>query len=304
MRRLGATALEVSPVCLGTSNFGASVGERQAHRLLDAFVANGGNFIDTADVYPGPGDGGGMTERMLGRWIQRRGMRDRIILATKVGGEVGLSSIAIRDSVQASLRRLGVDHVDLLYTHIDDLSVPVREIRHALQSAVEAGWTRYIGASNITAARLAESLIAAEDGARLSVVQPEYNLAMRRPFEQDLRPICLAEGVAVVPYRALAAGAFNRWAGPRERQRVRQAYRRRLRPELLWTLHEAARCVALSPTAVAFAWLRAQAGVVAPVFGASSSEHVEEILRAARIDLPEEIVAELDAASERALADQ
>lgn len=299
--RLGATELYVSPACLGTSSFGWTVGGRRAAAVLDAFLAGGGNFIDTADVYPGPGDGRGGTETMLGEWLRTRRCREQVVLATKLGGAVGLSSASVRSSVDGSLRRLGVDHVDLLYTHVDDPDVPIEETLGALWDSVAAGKARFLGASNIAADRLDAALSVSADSGRsgFAAVQPHYNLVHRSAYESELRDICATHGLACVPYRALAAGALGGTDGgiaSADRRRTWAADSETVPAALSSCLERVAAVTKSSPASIAFRWLLAQATVVAPVFGTASPTHVREILDAAATALPSELVEELSAA--------
>ena len=223
-RRLGSTELYVSRWCLGCNSFGWTVRDREAFAVLDAYVAAEGNFLDTADVYP-PGSRGGASEEMIGRWMAARSAREKIVLATKIGAPrhvaevVDLSSGAVRSRTEASLRRLRVNHIDLLYAHLDDETTPLEETLGALDELVRAGKVRYIAASNYRAGRLAQAFgVSRRLGlAAYSVLQTHYNLLERRQilgerarltdaFEGPLADLCTSNGVGVVAYWALAKG--------------------------------------------------------------------------------------------------
>ena len=214
-RKLGGSGLEVSPICLGGNVFGWTADEPRSFAVLDAFVDAGFNFVDTADVYSrwAPGHKGGESETVLGNWFKRSGHRKKVILATKVGIELapdkkGLSKAYILREVEDSLQRLQTDYIDLYQSHIDDATVPLEETLGAYDQLIKEGKVRAIGASNYRAERLVEALdIAKESGLpRYECLQPHYNLYERAAYEQDLEPLCLKEGIGVIPYFALASG--------------------------------------------------------------------------------------------------
>jgi aryl-alcohol dehydrogenase-like predicted oxidoreductase len=245
-QRLGRSGLEVSRWCLGANPFGWTVDAPTASVLLDAYIDAGGNFIDTADSYP-PGSAGGTSEQIIGAWLKASGRRDQIVLATKIGapraGEtrVDLSPNAIHGRTDASLRRLGVDHVDLLYAHLDDRTTPLQDTLEALDALVVAGKVRYLAASNFSAPRLAKALeITRGNGASAFIaLQTHYNLLERtrilnerastsEVYEGELSDLCVREGLGVVPYWALAKGFFTgkyRGQGTERHGRVTQAAR-------------------------------------------------------------------------------
>src|SRR5439155_4620388 len=213
MPRIPQTDLDVFPLCLGGNVFGWTADEPQSFGVLDRYLAAGGNFIDTADVYSAwvPGHTGGESETIIGRWMTARGIRSRIVIATKVGmlpGLKGLSPQTIRTAAEASLRRLGVTNIDLYYAHADDLTTPVEESLRAFDALVKEGKVRYIGASNFTASRLAEALrISDSNGlARYVALQPHYNLIHRHDYEGALAAVCRRETVGCLPYYGLAKG--------------------------------------------------------------------------------------------------
>jgi aryl-alcohol dehydrogenase-like predicted oxidoreductase len=214
-RTLGRSGLQVSPLCFGGNVFGWTVDEATSFSLLDAWVDAGFNFIDTADVYSrwAPGHQGGESETVLGRWFKRSGKRDRVVLATKLGkdmgdGKVGLSPAYIRQAVDASLQRLQTDRIDLYQSHDDDAGTPLADTLGAFGDLMKAGKVRAIGASNYTAPRLAEALdVSRQHGLpRYESLQPLYNLYDRAMFEDDLEQVCVEHGVGVMNFYALAAG--------------------------------------------------------------------------------------------------
>ncbi|MZE74276.1 aldo/keto reductase, partial [Streptomyces sp. SID5789] len=213
LRKLGSSDLEVFPLALGGNVFGWTADQDRSFAVLDAYTAAGGNFVDTADSYSAwvDGNSGGESETVLGRWFAARGNRDDVVLATKVSQHPeypGLSAANIKAAADASLRRLGTDHIDLYYTHFDKPEVPVEEIIGALDELVRAGKVRHIAASNISAERLAASLeFSDREGlARYVALQPHYNLVSRDTYEGGLRDLAERSGLAAVPYYALAAG--------------------------------------------------------------------------------------------------
>ena len=216
-RRLGQSNLEVSPLCFGGNVFGWTADEATAFKLLDAFVAAGFNFIDTADSYSTwvAGHKGGESETILGKWLKARGDREKVIIATKVGSEVagrkGLSKAYILSEVEESLKRLQTDYIDLYQSHRDDPATPVKETLEAYAKLVKQGKVRVIGASNFTADRLEESLQASrKHGYPLyQSLQPNYNLYDRADYESKLEPFCVREKLGVIPYFSLASGFFT-----------------------------------------------------------------------------------------------
>ncbi|HEY8368142.1 MAG TPA: aldo/keto reductase [Thermodesulfobacteriota bacterium] len=311
-RPLGRSGLAVAPIAFGANVFGWTVDEPTAFRLLDAFVDAGFNLIDTADVYSkwAPGNHGGESETIIGRWFARSGKRHRVVLATKVGSEMapgakGLSKSYILRAVEDSLRRLRTDHIDLYQSHQDDPETPVEETLEAYAALVRQGKVRAIGASNYTADRLREALRASEHYGYpgYESLQPHYNLVERRPFEDDLAPLCVEEGIGVIPYFALAAGFLTgkyrseadlskspRGAGVRKYLDARGL-------RILEALDEVAARYGATPAQVALAWLAARPAVTAPIASATSLEQLTEILAAARLVLDEASMERLDRAS-------
>lgn len=312
MRTLGASGLTVSPLCFGGNVFGWTADERMSHRLLDAFVDAGFNFVDTADIYSNwvPGNQGGESEVILGKWL-KTGPRERIVLATKGGksmgqGKAGLSARYLREAVDASLERLQTDYIDLYYTHEDDPAVPLEETLGALQDLVNAGKLRAYGASNYSGSRLLEAgKVAQQMGIPgFTVLQPEYNLYDRQAYETDLAPAVKQLGLAVAPYYALASGflsgkyrsAADAAKSPRGPAVVERYLNERGRI-ILEKLDEIADRYVAKPSQVAIAWLLRQPSVASAIVSASTPEQLDELLFAARLKLDPDAVQELSMAS-------
>ncbi|WP_435172394.1 aldo/keto reductase [Actinacidiphila sp. bgisy145] len=310
MARIGNSALDVFPLSLGGNVFGWTADEAQSFAVLDAFTGRGGNFVDTADVYSAwvPGNGGGVSERIIGAWLARRGRRDDVVIATKVGSHPdfkGLRADTIKKGAEASLRRLGVDHIDLYYTHRDDPDVPVEEIITALDALVKEGKVRAIGASNISAERLAASLDFSErEGlARYEIVQPLYSLVERDTFEGPLADLVAARGLSTAPYYALASGFLTGKYRPgtevdsARAGKAGQYLSTPTGPKVLAALDEVAAAHGAEVTTVALAWLAAQPTVVAPIASARTVEQVPALTAVAELELTEQEVAALTAAA-------
>ncbi|MCQ4159094.1 aldo/keto reductase [Roseomonas sp. GC11] len=311
-KALGRTGLSVAPLCFGGNVFGWTVDEAQSFALLDAFTAGGGNFIDTADVYSRwkPGNQGGESETIIGNWMAARGNRDRVVIATKTGmdlgeGRGGLSRAWIVQAVEHSLRRLRTDYIDLYYSHRDDESVPLDETLEAHATLVKAGKVRAIAASNYSAERLRAAL-AVSDAAglpRYGVLQPKYNLYDRAGFEGALQDLCVAEEVAVVPYYALASGFLTgkyRSAADTEgkaRGATASKYLDERGLRILAALDAVAAETGAKQGQVAVAWLARRASVAAPLASATSLAQLEELLAALRLPLGEEQLRRLEEAS-------
>lgn len=305
LRPLGHTDLLVHPLCLGGNVFGWTADDAQSFAVLDAYAAAGGNFIDTADVYSAwvPGNQGGESEMIIGRWMKSRGARDRTIVATKVGsapGVKGLAAATIAQAADASLRRLGADRIDLYFAHFDDPTTPLDETLGAFDALVRAGKVRYIAASNYTAARLAEALAVSDRNglARYTVLQPHYNLVQRHDYEGALQDLCVREGLACVPYFSLAMGFLTGKYRPGSAvDSVRaQGAGKYLDAHGLRVLAELDALAALRHTtvaAVALAWLRQQPSVVAPIASARTPAQLAELLPMATLTLTDAEVARL-----------
>jgi aryl-alcohol dehydrogenase-like predicted oxidoreductase len=299
MALLGKTALDVFPLCLGGNVFGWTAGREQSFAMLDAYAEAGGNFIDTADVYSAwaPGHVGGESEAIIGEWMAARSNRDRMVIATKVGHHdnrqlKGLRAGVIREAVEASLRRLRTDRIDLYYAHVDDASTPLDETLRAFDALVREGKVRHLGASNYSAERLSEALaISGREGlARYDVVQPHYNLMERRAYESDLAPLCQQQGIACLPYFSLAKGFLTGKYRPGSRvDSVRaegaRAYIGERGLRVLAALDSIAAVHRTPVASVALAWLRDQPTVVAPIASARTVEQLRELLPMATLGL-------------------
>ncbi|MFG3161570.1 aldo/keto reductase [Streptomyces sp. NPDC048232] len=310
LRKLGSSDLEVFPLALGGNVFGWTADQDRSFAVLDAYTAAGGNFVDTADSYSAwvDGNSGGESETVLGRWFAARGNRDDVVLATKVSQHPeypGLSAANIKAAADASLRRLGTDHIDLYYTHFDKPEVPVEEIIGALDELVKAGKVRHIAASNISAERLAASLeFSDREGlARYVALQPHYNLVSRDTYEGGLRDLAERSGLAAVPYYALAAGFLTgkyrpgaSVDSPRAGGAAKHLETERGR-RVLAALDEIAEAHDAPVATVALAWLAAQPTVAAPIASARTVEQLPALLGVAELSLTDEEVARLTRAS-------
>jgi aryl-alcohol dehydrogenase-like predicted oxidoreductase len=308
--RIGATDLDVAPLCLGGNPFGWTADEKTSFAVLDAYAEAGGNFIDTADRYTFhvPGNSGGESETIIGRWLQARGNRDEMVIATKVGALPGLDNLApetIRRAAEASLRRLGTDHIDLYYAHVDDPDTPLADTLAAFDALVRAGKVRYIAASNFTADRLTAALetSAGEGFAAYVALQAEYNLVQREGYESDLAPTVAEAGLACLPYVALARGFLTgkyRPGGPEvDSPRASQA-RAHLDgngPAVLAALDEIAAAHHTTVAAVALAWLAAQPTVATPLAGARNPAQLADLLPFLSLELTADELALLHKAS-------
>jgi aryl-alcohol dehydrogenase-like predicted oxidoreductase len=313
-RSLGRSPLQVSPLCLGGNVFGWTADERTSFAILDAWVEAGFNFIDTADVYSkwAAGHAGGESETVIGRWLkQGGGRREKVVIATKVGfdmgeGKGGLSARWIRQAVDDSLRRLQTDCIDLYQAHVDDEKTPLEETLEAFAHLIKAGKVRAIGASNYSAARLAEALATSTRLAlpRYESLQPLYNLYDRAVFERELQPLCVKEQVGVINFYALAAGFLSgKYRKPEDAaQSARGAntvkkYLNERGLKILAALDEAARSTGSTPARVAIAWVMARPGITAPIASATSLAQVDELVQATRLVLDGQTLAQLDRAS-------
>ncbi|WP_426661583.1 aldo/keto reductase [Rhodanobacter aciditrophus] len=310
-RPLGRSPLSIAPLVLGGNVFGWSVDEKRAFELLDAFVDGGGNLVDTADVYPAwvPGNRGGESETIIGKWLKQSGKREHVLIASKVAKWVehpGLSPINLRAAVEGSLKRLQTDRIDLYFAHQDDASVPMHETLGEFARLIGEGKVRAIGASNFTADRVAESLAVAKEYGlpRYECLQPEYNLVRRAGYEAELEPLARAEGLGVVCYYALASGFLSgkyRSTADLARSSARGgAARRFLNPHglgVLAALDAVAAAHRATPVQVALAWLIARPGLTAPIASATSVAQLEELLGALSLTLGADEITALDRAS-------
>ncbi|GAB2816888.1 aldo/keto reductase [Actinoallomurus bryophytorum] len=305
MTKIADTDLDVFPLCLGGNVFGWTADEEASFAVLDAYAGAGGNFIDTADIYAG-----GESEKILGRWLARRGRRDDIVIATKVGmgappDRGNLKAETIRSAVEGSLRSLAVDHIDLYYAHRDDLGTPIEETLAAFDDLVREGKVRHIAASNYEAPRLAAALkISDTEGlARYVALQPHYNLVDRGGFEGDLADLCARENIGVMPYFGLARGFLTgkyRPGGPEgDSPRAKRA-REHLDERgiaVLGVLDEVAAAHDTSVASVALAWLLARPTVVAPIASARDTGQLADLLALADLRLTADEVDRLTSAS-------
>jgi aryl-alcohol dehydrogenase-like predicted oxidoreductase len=311
-RKLGRSGLEVAPLCFGGNVFGWTADEATSFQLLDAFVAAGLDFIDTADVYSTwvPGHRGGESETIIGRWLKQRGGRERVVIATKCGsdmgeGRKGLSRAWIRRAVEDSLRRLQTDRIDLYQAHVDDPATPLEETLQAFAELIREGKVRAIGASNHSAARLQEALaVSASTGLpRYESLQPGYNLYDRQGYEAELEPLCREQGLGVITYFSLARGFLTgkyrseRDLGQSPRGAGIAPYLDARGHRILAALDEVAAETHATPAQVALAWLIARPGITAPIASATSLKQLDDLIAATRLRLTPDAIARLDAAS-------
>jgi aryl-alcohol dehydrogenase-like predicted oxidoreductase len=312
LRELGRSGIKVSPVCLGGNVFGWTADEKTSFAVLDDFTGAGGNFIDTANVYSTwvPGHQGGESETVLGKWLKRSGNRDKVIVATKVGAEMGdgrkgLKAGYIAQMVEDSLKRLQTDYIDLYQSHRDDLETPQEETLEAYGKLVKAGKVRAVGASNFTADRLSAALaISAKNGLpRYESLQPEYNLYERAGFETDLEPLCRKEQIGVIGYFGLASGFLtgkyrseaDLKKSPRGEDIGQYLNERGFR--ILKALDLVAAETKATPAQVAVAWLIARPSVTAPIVSATKVEQSHDLIKAMKLKLSAPQIAALNAAS-------
>ncbi|CAM5404961.1 MULTISPECIES: aldo/keto reductase [Streptomyces] len=310
LRPLGSSDLDVFPLALGGNVFGWTADEAQSFAVLDAYTAAGGNFLDSADSYSSwvPGNEGGESETLIGKWLASRGNRDEIVVATKVGGHPqfkGLSAGNVKAAAEESLRRLGTDRIDLYYTHFDDPAVPVEEIVTALDDLVKAGKVRAVAASNISPERLQESLdFSDREGlTRYAALQPHYNLVSRDTYEGPLQEVASRAGLAAVPYYALASGFLTgkyrpgtSVASPRAEGAEKHLSTGRGQ-KVLAALDTVAEAHGAEVASVALAWLAARPTVAAPIASARTVEQLPALLAVADLTLTEDELRLLTVAS-------
>ncbi len=311
-RPLGRTGLRIAPLVFGGNVFGWTADPKTSFDLLDRFVGAGFNAIDTADVYAAwaPGNKGGESETIIGEWMKSRGNRDRVVVITKVGspmgpGKKGLSARYIAEAVEASLKRLQTDVIDLYLSHWPDPETPYEETLGAYRDLVRQGKVRFIGASNLDAAQLAASLEAARQKSlpHYDVLQPEYNLYDRASFDGPLRDLCIAEDIGVITYYSLAkgflSGKYRSEAdlGQSPRGGGVKAYLNARGRRILAALDSVAARRGAKPAEVALAWLIVRPGVTAPIASATSLEQVDSLIRAAELTLDAGDIEALDQAS-------
>ena len=311
-RSLGKSALSIAPLAFGGNVFGWSADENRSFELLDAFVDAGFNLVDTADVYSAwvPGNKGGDSETIIGRWFKQSGKRNQVVIATKVAKwdkQPGLSPVNIAQAVEGSLKRLQTDHIDLYQAHEDDATVPLEETLDAFGRLIDAGKVRVIGASNYSADRLAEALKVSRENnlPRYETLQPDYNLIDRAGYEKDLEPLIRQENIGVINYYSLASGFLSgkyRSENDLAKSSARGgAVKKHLNPrgmQILAALDDVASSHSAKPAQVALAWLMARPGITAPIASATSIEQLQELVGAAKLTLNDTDIAQLNSASE------
>ena len=311
-RQLGQSSIESAPLTLGSNVFGWTADEATSFKILDAFVAAGLNFIDTADTYSTwvPGHQGGESETILGNWFKRSGKRDKIVIATKVGAEIpgqgkGLSKAWIMRQLEASLKRLHTDYIDLYQSHRDDPATPVEETLETYAQLIQQGKVRVIGCSNFTAERIRESLAASRKNGwpRYESLQPNYNLYERATYESTLEPLALQEKLGVIPYYGLASGFLT--GKYRSQDDLKKSQRGRSTKKylndrgfrILQALDQVAERYQTKPAQVALAWLMARKSITAPIASATSVEQLNELVQATTLELDRESSEKLNKAS-------
>ncbi len=312
-RKLGRSGMVTAPLVLGANVFGWTADEATSFSILDAFLDAGFNAIDTADVYSrwATGNSGGESETIIGRWMKARGNRNRIVLITKVGSEMGpgmkgLSSAYIARAAEASLARLQTDRIDIYFSHREDPAADIADTLAGYDALIRAGKVRAIGASNHSAETLATALAAsrAHGLPRYEVIQPHYNLIERSHYEGALQKLCIAEEIGVIGYFGLASGfltgKYRREDDAKGRARGEDAAQY-LTPQgfaILDAVEAEAKALSATPAQVALAWVMAQPGVTAPIASATSVAQVRDIVKAADLVLTAEALARLSHAGE------
>ncbi len=307
-KRLGPSGLDVPSICLGGNVYGWTLSEADAFHQLDHALDVGLNFIDTADVYSRwiPGHQGGESETIIGRWFAKTGRRKEVILATKVGmemgeGRKGLHPRYIAEAVDASLRRLQTDYIDLYQAHRDDPDIPLEETLGAFDTLVKQGKVRFIGASNYTGARLAAAIEISRKNDLTAFVslQPHYNLVERQPFESDLLPVVEKYGLGVLPYFSLASGfltgKYTRSSDPSDSARggMVKKYFNDWGFAIVDVLKEIAKTHRSTPARVALAWLLEQPGITTPIASATSDRQFEDLAGAITLELDQDEIKRL-----------
>ena len=311
-RKLGNTGFDVAPLAFGGNVFGWTVDEPTSFLLLDTFVDAGFNLIDTADSYSRwvPGHAGGESETIIGRWIAKRGRHDDVVIATKIGSDMGLGYKCLRreyimQGVEQSLKRLQVDAIDLYQSHWDDEATPLDETLEAYSRLLQQGKVKVIGASNLTADRLRQALdVSRKQGIpRYETLQPQYNLYDRNSFEGPLQELCVREGLGVITYFSLAAGFLTgkyrseKDFAKSQRGRGMQKYLNARGMRILGALDEVAQRHGVKPAHVALAWLVGRPGVTAPIASATSRAQLRELIAAMQLELAADDIRMLDRAS-------
>lgn len=307
-REIGRSGIKITPLMLGGNVFGWTADEKASFAILDAYVDQGGDSIDTADVYSSwvPGHEGGESERVIGAWLKKSGKRDKVVIGTKVGmwpKRLGIKRQNIVEACEDSLTRLGIETIDLYWLHRDDEATHAEEYVSALAELKSAGKIRSFGASNFKPPRFAEGVAEAKRcGVRFDAQQPEYNL-MNRDIEAELMPLCEREGVSLLPYYGLASGyltgkyrsAADKAKSPRGGRMDK--YMAGKGPAVLAALDEVSARHNATPAQVALAWIMAKPAIAAPIASATSVEQLTELMGALRVELSAADIATLDRAS-------
>jgi len=311
-RQLGSTGMVVSPLCFGGNVFGWTIDETQGFKLLDALSEAGVNFIDTADVYStwAHGGEGGQSETIIGNWLKKSGKRDSMIIATKVGkemgpGKKGLSKAYITKAVEDSLKRLHTDYIDLYQSHDDDKETPLEETLETFTDLIKQGKVRAIGASNYSGARLAEALQVSKNNkfAAYQTLQPLYNLYDREGFERDLQPVCQEHSIDVINYYALASGFLTgKYRTEQDLAKSKRASNKKYFNErgfkILKALDEVSAQYNANPAQVSIAWLLSRPTILSPIASATTVEQLGDLIKATELKLDKEAIALLTDASE------
>jgi len=310
-RKLGKSELEVAPLAFGCNVFGWTVSEQEAFKLLDAIVAAGLNLLDTADVYSrwAQGNSGGESEAIIGNWLKRGGQRDKILIATKVGmemgeGKKGLSKDYILRAAEDSLRRLQTDYIDLYQSHIDDAKTPLDETLEAYAELIKQGKVRAIGASNYHDERLFQALELSQQGyPRYECLQPFYNIYDRKEYEEELEPVCLEQNLGVISYFSLAKGFLTgkyRSESDLSKSVRGQGVKTYLNDRgfrILSALDQVAEQHNSNPARIALAWLIARPSITAPIASATSLEQLNDLVEATKLELSQSAIELLNEAS-------
>ena len=311
-RKLGRSELEVSPLSFGGNVFGWTIDENSSFEILDHFIAAGGNFIDTADVYSKwvAGNIGGESETILGKWLKQRGHRDQVVIATKVGNDMGvkdkgLSRKHIQQAVEDSLQRLQTDYIDLYQSHIDDENTPLEETLETYAELIRQGKVRAIGASNYSAHRLLQALEISRQYSypRYDCLQPRYNLYDRDGYEQDLQQISQEQEIGVISYSSLCSGFLSGKYRSEEDLSISlrgSSVKRYLNPRglrILKAIDQVAKTYNSTPTQVSLAWLIANPTITAPIVSATKVEQLNDIIKAVNLHLDQDAIDLLNQAS-------
>ncbi|WP_026461892.1 aldo/keto reductase [Adhaeribacter aquaticus] len=310
-RKLGNSGLEVAPLAFGGNVFGWTVDEANSFTLLDAFIEAGFNFIDTANSYSSwvPGNKGGESETIIGNWVKQRSNRDKIIIATKVGSDMGqghkvLKKHYILQAVEESLQRLRTDYIDLYQSHYDDLDTPIEETLEAYAQLIKEGKVRAIGASNFSPERLNQAIELSQTGLpRYETLQPEYNLYDREEYEKELEPLCLENNIGVISYFSLASGFLTgKYRSENDLSKSQRGggvkkYLNERGFRILQALDEVAEDYNSDPASVSLAWLIARPSITAPIASATSLGQLQSLIKAAELKLDNATIEKLARAS-------